>query len=88
MDAVRQCQVAMLAVERVRVDQLHPRLFSTGSLSIVYYVALINFFQQYSQLDGGGVDVAAPDEGVRARGFVESFNIAGAAGCCQFPPLR
>ena len=72
MEAVRQCQVAMLVSERVREDHLHSRLFSIGSIIILYFVAPINAPQQSSDLAEASVEVAAADEGVRARGRVES----------------
>ena len=76
MEAVRQCQVAILVSERVREDHLHSRLFSTGNVIIIYYVASINAPQQCNELEEASVEVAAPDEGVRASGRVESVEIA------------
>ena len=79
MEAVRQCQVAISVSERVREYYLRDsRLFSTGSVIILYHVALINAPQQCSELDGASAELTAPDEGIRSSHVVEGFEVAHA----------
>ena len=106
MEAVRQCQVAIIVAERVRESHLHSKQFSTGSVIILpnnverscgraapmwrsrHYVASINPLQQCRELEEASLEVAAPDEGVRARDRVERSEIPFAMGFCQFPLCR